>query len=170
MHLKNNIFIVSITFFSFGNQVIIAQTKPKSKEKSEAEKHIVIISKPYHNSHLNEVQTALPEPNLEDSENLIFVMPEIKAEYKNGSKAFLKYIFDRYKSPTEEEVNSKVYISFIIEKDGTLSDIKLIRDPGYGVGKEILKIIKTSPKWNPAIQNGRPVRSSYVLPISVKPK
>ena len=73
-----------------------------------------------------------------------------------------------YKSPTDEEMNTKVFVSFVIEKDGTLSDIKVIRDAGYGIGNEISRIIKKSPKWKPAIHNGRVVRSQYTVPISIK--
>jgi protein TonB len=47
-----------------------------------------------------------------------------------------------------------VYFYFVVEKHGTLSDVKVIRDAGYGIGQKLLIIIKASPKWKPAIQNG----------------
>lgn len=174
MHSKKIFFITITLLIFFSNGVSFAQIKSEKKSKEEdrktTEKIVHVTEKPYSDSEIV-MDDAVPKVSMDDNDpNKIHAMPEIKAEYKNGSKAFLKYIFDRYKSPTEEEINSKVYISFVVEKDGTLSDIKLIRDPGYGIGKEILKIIKTSPKWNPAIQNGRTVRSSYLLPISVNPK
>ncbi|MGZ3812139.1 MAG: energy transducer TonB, partial [Mucilaginibacter sp.] len=63
-------------------------------------------------------------------------------------------------------VQGKVYIGFIVEKDGTLSNLKILREPGYGSGKEALRVMSLSPKWEPGIQNGRKVRVKYTIPIT----
>nr|WP_317630737.1 energy transducer TonB [uncultured Flavobacterium sp.] len=63
----------------------------------------------------------------------------------------------------------RVYISFIVEKDGSFSDVKLLRDPGYGLGQEALRVLNESENWIPATKNVVVVRSQYTLPITIKP-
>ncbi|MBC7438691.1 MAG: energy transducer TonB, partial [Flavobacterium sp.] len=58
-------------------------------------------------------------------------------------------------------------VQFVVEKDGKLTDIKILRDLGFGTGKEAIRVLNSSPKWKPGIQNGRPVRVLYNLPISI---
>lgn len=58
-------------------------------------------------------------------------------------------------------------MTFIIEKDGSLSDIKTIRDLKHGTGDEAIKVLKTSPKWIPGKQNGELVRVLYSIPIPI---
>ena len=58
-------------------------------------------------------------------------------------------------------------MTFIVEKDGSLSDLKVIRDLGYGTGKEAIRTLKTSPKWIPGKQNDKPVRVLYAIPVLV---
>jgi protein TonB len=54
-----------------------------------------------------------------------------------------------------------------VEKDGSLTDIKVLRDIGYGTGKAV-RVLTRSPRWNPGIQNGKPVRVLYSLPIQIQ--
>jgi hypothetical protein len=64
------------------------------------------------------------------------------------------------------KIKGKAYMQFIIEKDGSLSDIKTIKDPGYGLGDEAIRVLKLSPKWTAATQEGKAVRVMYSLPIT----
>lgn len=66
----------------------------------------------------------------------------------------------------EKKVQGKVFIGFIVEKDGSLSNLKVLREPGYGSGKEALRVMSLSPKWEPGIQNKKKVRVQYTIPIS----
>ena len=66
----------------------------------------------------------------------------------------------------EAGISGKVYISFVVEKDGSLTDIKVVRPLGSGTDEEAVRVLKNSPKWKPGIQNGRPVRVAYTMPIS----
>ena len=59
-------------------------------------------------------------------------------------------------------------VTFVIEKDGSLTDIKVIRDIGYGTGEEAIRVLKECKKWIPAEQNGQKVRVQYTLPISIQ--
>ena len=55
-----------------------------------------------------------------------------------------------------------------MEKDGSLTDIKVVRDIGYGTGKEAERVLRKSPRWTPAEQNGKKVRCSYMIPIKIE--
>ena len=66
----------------------------------------------------------------------------------------------------KKKVEGKVFITFIVEKDGSLSEIKVLHEPGYGSGQEALRVLSMSPKWEPGIQNHHKVRVQYVLPIT----
>ncbi len=58
-------------------------------------------------------------------------------------------------------------MSFVVEKDGSLTDIKVVRDIGFGSGKEGERVLRKSPRWTPAEQNGKKVRCSYIIPIVI---
>ncbi|MNY48601.1 Gram-negative bacterial tonB protein [compost metagenome] len=63
----------------------------------------------------------------------------------------------------------KVYVSFVIERDGSITDITVIKDPGYGLGKEAVRVLKSlKTKWTPGVLNGKTVRTAYNLPITIK--
>ncbi|MFC6100641.1 energy transducer TonB [Olivibacter domesticus] len=103
----------------------------------------------------------------------IFVAVEVAPSFPGGMRAFLNYVADNYQFPPaakEQGVNGKVILNFIVEKDGTLSNIKVVRDLGFGTGLEAVRILEKSPIWKPGIQNGRPVRVSYSLPINLQIK
>jgi len=62
-----------------------------------------------------------------------------------------------------------VYVSFVIERDGSMTDIQVKRDPGYGLGKEAVRVLKSiKTKWAPGMIAGKPVRTAYNLPITVE--
>ena len=66
----------------------------------------------------------------------------------------------------DAEKSGRVLISFVVEKDGTLTDIKILRGPGYGMDEEALRVVKKAPAWTPGIQRGKPVRVAFTLPIN----
>lgn len=92
---------------------------------------------------------------------------ETKPEFCGGLKKFYEYVTKSYRVPLDTNLNEKVIVSFIVEKDGSLTDIKLLKDMGYGTGKEAIRVLRNSPKWTPAKQNGTPVRCLYNLPLSI---
>lgn len=95
---------------------------------------------------------------------------EVLPEYPGGIGKFYQFIGDNYKTPTAFDfLGGKVYVSFIIEKDGSVADIKVLRDVGFGTGKEAIRVLELCPKWSPGRQNGKNVRCSYSLPISLQP-
>lgn len=66
----------------------------------------------------------------------------------------------------DEGVSGKVYLSFVVEKDGTITDVKVVKGIGYGCDDEAMRVIKKSPRWKAGMQNNLPVRVRYNMPIS----
>ena len=93
---------------------------------------------------------------------------EVKPDFPGGMEKFYKFVGNNYQVPEEEGLKGKVYVTFVVEKDGSLTDIKVIRDIGYGTGKEAIRVLKSCPKWNPGEQNGKRVRVQYSLPITIQ--
>lgn len=93
---------------------------------------------------------------------------EVKPDFPGGMEKFYKFVGSNYQTPEEEGLKGKVYVTFVVEKDGSLTDIKVLRDIGYGTGKEAIRVLKKCPKWTPGEQNGKPVRVLYSLPITIQ--
>ena len=93
---------------------------------------------------------------------------EVKPDFPGGIEKFYKFVGNNYQTPEEEGLKGKVYVTFVVEKDGSLTDIKVIRDIGYGTGKEAIRVLKKCPKWTPGEQNGKKVRVLYSLPITIQ--
>ncbi|MEY3126318.1 MAG: hypothetical protein RL273_442 [Bacteroidota bacterium] len=93
---------------------------------------------------------------------------EVKPDFPGGMDKFYNFIAKNYRTPEEEGLKGKIYVTFVVEKDGTLTDIKVLRDIGYGTGKEAIRVLKATPKWNPGEQNGKKVRCTFSLPISIQ--
>lgn len=95
--------------------------------------------------------------------------PEYPGGYKN-LKPFLESQIKYPKAALKAQVQGNVYVSFVIEKDGNLSNPKIQRALGYGTNEEAIRVLKLSPRWKPGLEKGKPVRTIYHTPISFKPK
>lgn len=94
---------------------------------------------------------------------------EVKPEFIGGWGEWQEFIKKNFVTPEVDgqRIKGKVYVSFVIEKDGSISDIKILRDIGYNSGKEAIKVLKKMPKWKPGQRNGENVRCFFPMPISV---
>jgi periplasmic protein TonB len=101
--------------------------------------------------------------------NQIYFAVEKQAGPAGGMQTFYKSFANKFNAPEVDEGvrQIKVMLQFVVEKDGSFTDIKVLRDPGYGAGKEAMRVLKSMPKWAPAEQNGRKVRSQFTLPITI---
>lgn len=100
-----------------------------------------------------------------------YKVPEEFPDYPGGIAEFYKYIGKEFKYPKEAvtfRVNGKLYINFVIDKDGRLIDIKFKNTFGHGIEEEALRIFENSPKWNPGKQHGIPVKVKYNININLK--
>ncbi|MCK9163967.1 MAG: energy transducer TonB [Bacteroidales bacterium] len=103
-----------------------------------------------------------------DSEK-VFTVVDKEAVYPGGVEAMNNFLAQNILYPTfakQKNVQGKVIISFIVERNGSISNIKIVKDIGEGCGEEGMRIVKLMPKWKPAQQKGEPVRQQFVLPIS----
>ncbi|MEO6149098.1 MAG: TonB family protein [Mucilaginibacter sp.] len=99
----------------------------------------------------------------------VFNAVEEVPEFPGGMPAFIKFLQENIRYPNvmrEKKIEGRVFVTFVVEKDGSLSDFKVLRDIGYGSGKEAKRVLSLSPKWKPGYQNGKPVRVQYNVPIA----
>lgn len=97
-----------------------------------------------------------------------FVSAEIMPEPIGGMKSFVQWVATNYNFPQSAvDANAKglIVVQFVVETDGSLSAFDVNKDMGYGTGDAAISLLKKAKKWNPGIQNGRPVRVSFTLPI-----
>lgn len=116
-----------------------------------------------------------PAPSLPDTvsitENTIHTRVDTRAEFPGGNKAFVAYFDKNLKTRTA--VNPKpeklrVFVSFVVEKDGSLTDVKVRRSSAAAsVNNDIIRIVHQSPAWNPAVKEGKIVRSGVTIPITI---
>ncbi|WP_146198668.1 M56 family metallopeptidase [Pararcticibacter amylolyticus] len=102
-----------------------------------------------------------------------FAAIDVLPNFPGGMPMFYQYVSKEFKYPLEAQKNKitgRLIINFVVEKDGSLNGIRVLRDLGNGLGEEAVKMLKNSPKWVPGTQNGKPVRVMYTLPIMVQPK
>jgi len=98
-----------------------------------------------------------------------FVSLEAQPSFPGGMDQFYAYVQRSVKYPQEakdQKIEGKVFLSFVVETDGTLSDIKVERKLGAGTDEEAIRVIEESPRWIPGVQNGQKVRVKYNIPIS----
>ena len=94
---------------------------------------------------------------------------DVMPEPVGGDKAWAKFLSKNLRYPAaaqEEGLSGRVIVSFIIEKDGTLSNITVIRPAGSGFDEEALRVLKLAKAWKPGMQNGQAVRVKYMLPVN----
>ena len=99
----------------------------------------------------------------------VFITAEEEPEFKGGMTEFYHFLSKNIQYPDamlNKNVQGKVIISMTVETDGSLSDIKTVKDIGFGAANEAVRVLKLSPKWEPGYQNGHKVRVRYTIPIS----
>jgi protein TonB len=112
--------------------------------------------------------TAAPE---EEEADEIFTIVEDQPTPTGGMQAFYKYVSDNLKYPAQARrmgIEGKVFVQFVVDRDGSLSEVQAIRGIGAGCDEEAVRVIQGAPKWNPGKQRGRPVRVRMILPITFK--
>lgn len=111
------------------------------------------------------VVVAAPEPEVEDQ---IFEVVEKEAQYPGGPEAMLKYLRQNVEYPPiaqDNGIQGRVYIEFVVEKDGTPTQFKILKGVDPALDKEALRVAKTMKKWIPGEQQGKKVRSKFKLPV-----
>ena len=113
-----------------------------------------------------------PAPKPEVSTKVFDVVEEMPS-FPGGMAALMKYIKDNLRYPEicrEGAAIGRVNVVFIVNEDGSLSDVKVIRSIIPELDKEAIRVVKSMPKWNPAKQNGKAVKMKYVVPVNFRPE
>jgi periplasmic protein TonB len=96
---------------------------------------------------------------------------EQKPEFEGGEAQLMKYLAEHIKYPAmarEAGTEGKVYLSFVVGKDGRITDVKVLRGIGYGCDDEAKSVVAAMPAWKPGKQNGQAVKVQYTLPVVFK--
>ena len=96
--------------------------------------------------------------------------PDQIAEFQGGMGALGKFLQKNLKYPEAAQranVSGKIYMGFIVESDGTISNYEIIKSVGFGVDEEAIRVLKLSPKWIPARHKGKNVRSHFTIPLNI---
>jgi TonB family protein len=102
-------------------------------------------------------------------ENAVFTLVEIPAEYPGGSSKLKAYISNNLRYPEKDKLagnKGAAFVSFIVEKDGSLTDLKCVKAPSEEMCQEALRLIRESGKWKTGMQNGKTVRVKTIIPIN----
>lgn len=117
------------------------------------------------------IQSAVDTDSIENSK--IFGGVEEMPSFPGGMAALMKYIKDNLRYPEicrEGAAMGRVNVVFIVNEDGSLSDVKVIRSIIPELDKEAIRVVKSMPKWNPAKQNGKAVKMKYVVSVNFRPE
>lgn len=115
---------------------------------------------------------AAPEPPKHVvEETKIFTVVEQMPMYPGGDAALMGYLRDNIKYPTvaaENGVQGRVVVGFVVERDGSITDVKILRGVDPSLDREAMRVVKSMPRWNPGKQNGSAVRVKYQVPVSFR--
>lgn len=101
--------------------------------------------------------------------NAVYTAVEVQPVPPNGSAAFYKYITDHIQYPAREKadhVQGKVIMQVVVERDGSLTDIKVVRTPAEALGIEAVRVLKAAGNWTPGTQGGIKRRVQYFIPVN----
>ena len=104
----------------------------------------------------------------EFEEEQIFAVVEAMPEYPGGEIARMRYLADNIKYPTmarESGIQGRVYVTFVVERDGSVTDVRVLRGIGGGCDEEAIRVVSNMPKWVPGRQRNKPVRVQFNLPV-----
>ncbi|OCX51737.1 hypothetical protein BEL04_17130 [Mucilaginibacter sp. PPCGB 2223] len=108
------------------------------------------------------IKAAQPKDTAQD----VFVGAiEINPEFPGGEKAWKDFLAKNIKWGGNEDVQGRVYAQFMVQADGSITDVKIVRGLTRKIDSMVVGVLKHSPKWKPGIQNGKPYRVQYTLPI-----
>jgi len=113
-----------------------------------------------------EVTITQPSPN---GTTQVFTAVETEPVPVGGMSAFYRFLANKIRYPSPDKIyniQGRVIVTFVVEKDGSLSDMKIIRSPSNTLAEETIRVLKLSTNWSPGLQNNVPVRVQYTIPVN----
>ncbi|OOV19767.1 energy transducer TonB [Flavobacterium sp. LM4] len=170
---KTSINLASTINYLITKKRFVMMTKKQSKIKSALKVFTIIAFSGLllfvfsHKSVAQEKSETFKDDNQAVAVNSIEKQPV----FPGGMETFYKFIGENFKMPSKaakNNVSGKLYLQFVVEKEGSLSEIKVLKDLGYGLGREAIRVLKLSPQWTSGSVKGKPVRVLYSLPIQIQ--
>lgn len=152
------------------------ETPPPTPDEME---NAVISNKTQDGIETNEI-AAEPPTEVKSAEKAIVELPEdntpfttveVQPSFMGGNSEMYKFLGKNLKYPTAAQranIQGKVFLSFIVEKDGSITDIETLKGIGFGCDEEAMRVVKLMPKWIAGKQNGRNVRVKFTIPVFFK--
>ena len=112
-----------------------------------------------------------PVQIIRNNNDSIYQIVDEMPQYPGGEAAMMKFVAENVKYPQEakdKDIAGRVFVGFVVEKDGSISNVKVLRGIGGGCDEEAVRVISSMPKWKPGIKDGKPVRVSYMMPLTFK--
>ncbi len=112
-----------------------------------------------------------PARAMEKDNDTVFQIVQQMPKFPGGGNALMDYVGSNITYPQEAQdkgIQGRVFVSFVVEKDGSIGEVKLLRGIGGGCDEEAMRMVKNMPKWKPGMHDGKPVRVSYQLPVFFK--
>jgi protein TonB len=117
-----------------------------------------------------EEKIAEPEP-VKEEETKVFDVVEQMPSFPGGPSALMQYLNSNIKYPVvaeENGVQGRVIVTFVVERDGSITDVKVVKSVDPSLDKEAARVVKSMPKWQPGKQNGSAVRVKYTVPVTFR--
>ncbi|RFS17073.1 energy transducer TonB [Emticicia sp. C21] len=173
--------IVEVKTEKFMEPKVVETTEMEEVPPTQAELEVAAISNvdkegPETSDIITEVPPTVAPPaevkvaEVEES-NEAFIHVEVQPTFAGGVSELYKFLNKTLKYPSAAQRNNvggKVFMSFIVEKDGSITDIQVAKGVGFGLDEEATRAVKLMPNWNPGKQNGRNVRVRFTLPVTFK--
>lgn len=109
-----------------------------------------------------------PKPKVEEVTDEVFVVVEEQPEFPGGQSAMTKFLYDNIRYPIiaqENGIQGRVICNFVVERDGSITDVQVVRGVDPSLDKEAVRVIGQMPRWKPGKQRGAPVRVRFTLPV-----
>jgi periplasmic protein TonB len=116
------------------------------------------------------IQAPVAAP-IEEEDNVVFQVVETMPSFPGGDASLFKFLGDNVKYPViaqENGIQGRVICQFVVNKDGSIVDVEVVRPVDPSLDKEAIRVIKSMPKWSPGKQRGKSVRVKYTLPVNFK--
>lgn len=117
------------------------------------------------------VNTNAMAQNKKAANDKVLEKAEVMPEFPGGEQAMMDFVAKNVQYPQEardKEISGRVLVGFIVEKDGSIGDVKVVKGIGGGCDEEAVRVVKAMPKWKPGKDKGKPVRVSYMMPFTFK--
>ena len=139
------------------------------EDDAEVKNELVVNAEVTEETKNIEITPVKVEEEEEEEDVQIFTVVENDPEFPGGMEALYKYLRENIKYPQlakENNITGKVYVTFVVEKDGSIANPRVLKDIGGGCGQEAIRVVKSMPKWSPGKQRGKAVRVQFNLPVS----